>query len=466
MSRHAALAAGLDTLLCGCALRAARHPSGAALELRFEALSRDDEGERPTVRLLLDAQPLQIRVVEDSPPSEARPGGFPLYVRRHLVGARVRGVGALANGISIALDRHGEAVALRVDASAGQLRVVDAGGATLAVSRGRPTQKDDPAESPPSRPPVSAAERARALAQLGQAADAAASQARLLQRRQVDAALRSARRKAARQQQDLDRAEGADALREAAEALKIALHRVPPGADRVVLPLPWFDPPREVEVPLQRDLSPQENLSRLFRRARGLEAAQAGIVTRLAETESAIAALAALREAIEAGEHVTPEALRKAGVRPPQGAPAPPPSKRAGAQKALPPGVDRFTTRSGRELLVGRSATANDALVTRLARGDDLWFHVKDRRGAHGLLRGSRRDPPGGRELEEAASLVAWLSGVQRDEAVDVSWTEAKHVRKGKALAAGMVYVRAERVLRVVVRRETVDAFYARREAT
>ena len=299
---------------------------------------------------------------------------------------------------------------------------------------------------------------------------------------------------------DLERAEDAGALRQAGEVLKIQAKLVPRGADRVVLSFPWLqDEP--IEVPLQRDLSPQANADRLFRRARGLERAKAEISTRWDDAVTRQAALAdwpqrlvALQGALQAeiapivvgaegssldacGPGSRADELSKAvqeavkalhglGVKPPQRPPETPPKSRAAAKAALPEGVQRFVTARGVELLVGRSAKANDALVTRLSRGADVWLHVRDQTGAHGLLRCGKHGSAHPGDLAEAATLVAWLSGVERGGWADVSWTEARHVRKGKGLPPGAVYVQQERVVRVEVIRAVVDAAYARRDAS
>lgn len=289
---------------------------------------------------------------------------------------------------------------------------------------------------------------------------------------------------------DLARADDAGALRRAGEVLKVQLAAVPPGVDRVVLAFPWA-PEEAIEVPLQRDLSPRANVERLFRRARGLELARAEIARRLAAAQDRLATLLALQarsESLLSALAVTPaqpassdgvslpsllRAARGLGVRFAEAAAIASPPRRAPPAKPLPVGVQRFATAHGVELLVGRHASANDALVTRLSRGGDVWLHRKDHAGAHGLLRcggGGRRkgvqEPaPPAADLREAAMLVAWLSGVGRDEAADITWTHARHVQKGKGLPAGAVYVRLERVTRVVVDRAMIDALYARREA-
>lgn len=462
-----ALADALATLLRGAALRVARHPEGADLELRFAT----PPPESFELNLALRGHGGAVQRVVSPLSSVANPGGFALFVRRNLVGARVRDVVGEHNGLAFCLDRRGDAWTLRVDRSTQQLRVVDGDGRVRAVSSGRPPHGDAPARPravDSATPSVPDAARVAALAVLDGAADRARADADAGLRRAVRNEARRARRLVERLGEDLGRADGAEALREAGEVLKVAMHAVPAGADHIEMPVPWAPDGRVVRIDLQRDRSPAQNVERLFRRARALAVARAAIAERLEAARARTAALEALAADDVAGEDLRSAAValgvRLPKVPTPGGAPASP--RRRSPATTVPAGVDRFETESGRELLVGRSAAANDVLVTRLARGADLWLHVKDRRGAHGLLRASGKDAPPGRDLAAAACLVAWLSGVEREGTADVSWTEARNVRKSKGLAPGMVYVQKERVLRVAVERSVVDAFYARRGET
>jgi len=298
-------------------------------------------------------------------------------------------------------------------------------------------------------------------------------------RRALRRELRRKRRLQSRLQADLARAEGAEAMRRQGEALKYSLDQVPTGAERVVLRLPWA-PDEPVEVPLRRDLAPAANMARIFRRARALERARAQIQERLATATRRSAELAELAEraaAVDLEEAQSEEelivllkAISDAGVRVRSQQQTERISgdlrRRLGRHhRQLPEGVQRFTTARGREVLVGRSASGNDHLVTRLSRGRDAWMHLRDHRGAHVLLRAQNRHTPHeSTDLKDCAMLAAHLSGISRGERVDVTWTEARHVRKGKALPAGAVYVAEARTLRIQVDGAVIDAFYARRQ--
>ena len=103
----------------------------------------------------------------------------------------------------------------------------------------------------------------------------------------------------------------------------------------------------------------------------------------------------------------------------------------------------------GWDVLVGRTAAANDRLSLRLARSGDLWFHIRGMPGSHVIL----RVPPGAvpdRKTEElAAAIAAYHSKARTAGTVAVSCTEARHVSKPRGASPGSVTIRRERVLKV-----------------
>lgn len=121
-----------------------------------------------------------------------------------------------------------------------------------------------------------------------------------------------------------------------------------------------------------------------------------------------------------------------------------PPRKREAEPERKPV---RWTLKDGWILMAGRSGTENDILTTRIARPDDLWFHVANVPGAHVVLRS-----PDGRAatappelVERAASLAAWLSRLRAQGSVEVRYTERKRVRKPRKAPAGTVVMEQSR---------------------
>ncbi len=277
---------------------------------------------------------------------------------------------------------------------------------------------------------------------------------------------------------------GGDALRLAGDVLKVSLERVPRGAERVTLPVPWLDG-ETVDIPLQRDLSPRQNLDKLFRRAKGLTQGlkivrqrEALALARLEDVAAQVVALDAIvagAMAFDAHESGAPRprevlrqvtawllVVRQLGVRlqtPPKLAPD---LHKVARGKELPDGVKMFRSPQNAVVLAGKTAEGNDALVTRLLRGRDLWLHLRDRPGAHVMLRVDVTGLAKQSEIEACAMLAGHLSGVTKGEACDVTVCAGKDVRKVKGAPAGSVYLSREHVVRVVLDASTIDGFYLR----
>ena len=120
------------------------------------------------------------------------------------------------------------------------------------------------------------------------------------------------------------------------------------------------------------------------------------------------------------------------------------------AQPDRPPaGIHEYRLPGGWELLVGRTAAANDHLSLRLARPGDLWFHVRGMPGSHVILRVPPGAAPDRSTQELAAAIAAYHSKARSGGTVPVSCTEARHVSKLPRAPAGTVTIRKERLFKV-----------------
>jgi predicted ribosome quality control (RQC) complex YloA/Tae2 family protein len=103
------------------------------------------------------------------------------------------------------------------------------------------------------------------------------------------------------------------------------------------------------------------------------------------------------------------------------------------------PGVRRYLSSDGYEVLVGRGAKDNDHLTFRVARAYDLWLHSADYPGSHVIVRNPKRQEVPHRTLIEAAQLAAKFSQAGSDAKVNVHHTQRKFVSKIKGGAPGLV---------------------------
>lgn len=103
------------------------------------------------------------------------------------------------------------------------------------------------------------------------------------------------------------------------------------------------------------------------------------------------------------------------------------------------PGVRRYRSSEGYEMLVGRTNRDNDNLTLRIAKSFDLWFHAADYPGSHVVLRNPQRKPVPPKSITEAAQLAAKFSQARENPKVAVNYCERKFVTKPKGFAPGQV---------------------------
>jgi predicted ribosome quality control (RQC) complex YloA/Tae2 family protein len=260
-------------------------------------------------------------------------------------------------------------------------------------------------------------------------------------------------RKAVNLAEDLGEAHKAADYGHKGEMLKGVLHLVLEGDTSVTAT--DFETGETVTIPLDPALSPAENLQAYFGRyqkeLRGVPAIEAQLdATRAARAE--IDALRARLASAVAGEEQDPELLRDLLEQPRirrllrqyypshrQAKPAAVPGQRKELPGRLQP--RRFRTSDGLEIWVGRSDEGNDFLTTRLARGNDLFFHLEGYPGSHVILRTEGRPDPPSTSVLEACELAVHFSRLKAAGRADVHVAPVKSVRKPRGAKPGLVYV-------------------------
>jgi len=112
--------------------------------------------------------------------------------------------------------------------------------------------------------------------------------------------------------------------------------------------------------------------------------------------------------------------------------------------------VRELVSPGGWKVLYGENATSNDYLTTKVARPNDLWFHVRGVTSAHVVL--LTQNQPNRVQREDvvfAAKVAVSKSASKHSSYVAVDYTLKKHVRKVKKSAPGFVTYSQEKTLHV-----------------
>ena len=204
----------------------------------------------------------------------------------------------------------------------------------------------------------------------------------------------------------------------------------------------------QIEFEIDENTSLQDEAAHRFRLYTKAKHAREEIATRLTwvdrEIERLLTRAQKLEQIIEQQDVAALESFDKADARP-----SPKTAKGKAAETKSIPGVRRYLSTDGYEILVGRTARDNDTLTFRVANPNDLWMHAGDYPGSHVVVRNPTRKEIPHRTIIEAAQLAGKFSQASGDAKVVIHYTERKFLSKPKGAAPGLVRLSRFRSLTV-----------------
>lgn len=223
---------------------------------------------------------------------------------------------------------------------------------------------------------------------------------------------------------------------ETADIIMANLHQIPPRTEKVMLYDFYRD--RETEVSIKKGLSPQKHAENLYRKGKNRKIEIQQLQKNLEDKENHLLDLETqLEEAALISNFRELRAFEKNHNLI---------STKKDKQETIP--YKRFEI-DGFEVLVGKSARANDELLRHYSWKEDLWLHAKDVAGSHVILKFKSGQNFPNPTIERAAELAAYYSKNKTESLAAVIYTPCKYVRKVKGSAPGAVMVDKERVVMV-----------------
>jgi predicted ribosome quality control (RQC) complex YloA/Tae2 family protein len=192
----------------------------------------------------------------------------------------------------------------------------------------------------------------------------------------------------------------------------------------------------EIEFEIDENLSLQDEAARYFSRYTKAKRAKPEIGKRLDQIAETISKLEQRKTEIERAIS-TMDTSALAEFERPRRSGKIAKTKKKPAEKL--PGVRRYRSTDGYEVLVGRTAQVNDQLTFRVARPHDLWLHAADYPGPHVIVRNPTRNEIPHRTIIEAAQIAAKFSQAGDDAKVAVHYAQRKFLAKPKGAAPGLV---------------------------
>ncbi len=248
---------------------------------------------------------------------------------------------------------------------------------------------------------------------------------------------------------DIKESEKAEQVRHDGELLKIALPDMIKGRRSVTVLDLFREGTPERKIELDRFLTPQENVQRLFQRYKRLKKRLVPLREKLTNIENESDELEKIRVSLD--NITTLRELREfeqsLQIRRMLPGAEPVPAGRQAAGRGH--GPRRFCSEHGFEILVARNRRENHRLTFSIARGNDCWMHVLGRPGPHVIIRRAKdREIPAG-TLLDAAHLAVYYSKARGGDFVRVVHTLCKYVKPAREAGPGAVHYSGESTIGV-----------------
>lgn len=207
------------------------------------------------------------------------------------------------------------------------------------------------------------------------------------------------------------------------------------GGEKELRCLNYYDG-QEVKIPLDPQLTPQENAQKHFSKYNKLKRTNEALTDLIQETQAEIEHLESISAALDIAlkeEDLTPikEELMEYGY-----------VKRRGGNVKKPRITSKpfhYLSSDGFHIYVGKNNYQNEEVTFKLASGSDWWFHAKGTPGSHVIIKAEGCEDLPDRVFEEAGALAAYYSKGRTGDKVEIDYIQRKSVKKAPGGAPGFV---------------------------
>lgn len=193
----------------------------------------------------------------------------------------------------------------------------------------------------------------------------------------------------------------------------------------------------EITIPLDPQLTPQENSKKYFDRYQKLKRTQEALEEQIKETTEEIQHLESISNALDIAREESDlsqikEELAEFGYIKKHY------TSKKGAKMQTKSKPFHYISSDGYDIYVGKNNYQNDELTFKFASGNDWWFHAKKMPGSHVVVKTKDGTLPD-RTFEEAGSLAAYYSQGRTAPKVEIDYLQKKNVKKPAGAKPGFV---------------------------
>jgi predicted ribosome quality control (RQC) complex YloA/Tae2 family protein len=253
--------------------------------------------------------------------------------------------------------------------------------------------------------------------------------------KKVNSALKRCEKKRGIHQKSIEDSSNSEELKLYGELITANIHAIPPKADKVLL-LNYYSKNGDIaEIPLDPNLTPQENAQLYYKKYSLSKRTRAHAEKQLKQTMDEIEYLEnvlhhlenckSMGELEEIEEELFEQGILASGTK-------------DNKKKAASSRPYHYRSSEGFDIYVGRNNRQNDMLTFKLSSPNDTWLHTRNIPGSHVIIKNNGQEIPQ-KTIEEAAILSALHSKARMSSKVPVDYTKVRYVKKPRDTRPGMV---------------------------
>lgn len=252
-------------------------------------------------------------------------------------------------------------------------------------------------------------------------------------RKIVSTALERNQKKYALQQKQMKDSEKKEKYKLYGELINTYGYGVEEGADSLIA-CNYYDNNKEIKIPLDPALTPQENSQKYFDKYGKLKRTAEALQELLIETKNQIDHLESIQNSLDIAVtsddlvQIKEELAEYGFIK----------KNRSGKRVKVKSKPFHYISSDGYDIYVGKNNYQNDELTFKLATGNDWWFHAKGMPGSHVIVKANNEELPD-RVFEEAGKLAGYYSKGRDSDKIEIDYLQKKNVKKPNGSAPGFV---------------------------
>lgn len=229
----------------------------------------------------------------------------------------------------------------------------------------------------------------------------------------------------------LEKSEDFEKYKQYGELLNCYMHKLTIGMDKITVEN-FYDNNNQVDIPLQKNLSPSKNAQNYFKKYNKAKSSIAHASKYKKDYEddikylNSVIAELELAETLNEIDDIREELILEGYIKK---------AYKGNKKKDLPSEPFKYEF-DGVEILVGRNNIQNDRLTFKIAKKSYMWLHTKNIHGSHVIIKSENVSDE---LLYEAAKLAVKHSQGKNSSKVEVDYTLVKYVHKEIGAKTGMV---------------------------